>query len=222
MEDLPGTSKPSDPIPREAAVQNPPALYSPSPKNIFQRRVTALFAASFAAFSFTTWLLTRTQIAGSESRDAATAEGVVRMQLDAMAQGELQIAYAQFSPQYREEVPYETFQQIATTHGQMFRRTRSRSRMSKIFIARRNASAHHVGGRPTLRGTLRHRADRRPLVDRRHALARRRDAARTHFLVGGRVHLAPVLAVGVASDRGFASTFVPPRARPIDSARRAA
>lgn len=121
MEDLPGTSKPSDPIPREAAVQNPPALYSPSPKNIFQRRVTALFAASFAAFSFTTWLLTRTQIAGSESRDAATAEGVVRMQLDAMAQGELQIAYAQFSPQYREEVPYETFQQIATTHGQMFR-----------------------------------------------------------------------------------------------------
>ena len=90
-------------------------------KNTFQRRVTALFAASFAAFSFTTWLLTRTQIGGGESRDAGTAEGVVRMQLNALAQGELQIAYGQFSPQYREEVPFATFQQIVSTHGEMFR-----------------------------------------------------------------------------------------------------
>lgn len=121
MEDLPGTSKSSDALRPEAAAQNPPALNSRSPKNTFQRRVTALFAASFAAFSFTTWLLTRTQVGGSESRDAGTAEGVVRMQLDALAQGEVQIAYAQFSPQYREEVPFATFQEIATTHGQMFR-----------------------------------------------------------------------------------------------------
>lgn len=121
MEDLPGTSKPWDPIPPEAAAQKLPARHNSSSKNIFQRRVTALFAASFAAFSFTTWLLTRTQIGGGESRDAGTAEGVVRMQLDALAQGELQIAYGQFSPQYREEVPYATFQEIATMHGQMFR-----------------------------------------------------------------------------------------------------
>jgi hypothetical protein len=94
---------------------------NPAPKHIFQRRVTILFATTFAVFSFTTWLLTRTQIAGSESRDATTAEGVVRMQLDALAQGELQIAYAQFSPQYREEVPFAAFQQIATTHNKMFR-----------------------------------------------------------------------------------------------------
>jgi Domain of unknown function (DUF4864) len=94
---------------------------NPAPKNIFQRRATILFATTFAAFSFTTWLLTRTQIAGNESHDASTPEGVIRMQLDALAQGQLQIAYAQFSPQYREEVPFAAFQQIATTHTQMFR-----------------------------------------------------------------------------------------------------
>jgi Domain of unknown function (DUF4864) len=93
----------------------------PAPTNIFQRRVTILFATTFAAFSFTTWLLTRTQISSNESHDASTSEGVVRMQLDALAQGELQIAYAQFSPQYRGEVPFAAFQQIATTHSQMFR-----------------------------------------------------------------------------------------------------
>jgi len=94
---------------------------NPAAKNIFQRRATILFATTFAAFSFTTWLLTRTQISSNDSHDASTPEGVVRIQLDALAQGELQIAYAQFSPQYREEVPYATFQQIATTHDQMFR-----------------------------------------------------------------------------------------------------
>ena len=93
----------------------------PAPQNIFQRRATILFATTFAAFSFTTWLLTRTQIGGSESRDAGTAEGVVRMQLNALAQGELQIAYGQFSPKYREEIPFAAFQQVVTTHGEMFR-----------------------------------------------------------------------------------------------------
>jgi len=93
----------------------------PAPKNIFQHRATILFATTFAAFSFTTWLLTRTQIGNNEAHDASTPEGVIRMQLDALAQGEPQIAYAQFSPQYREEVPYATFQQIVTTHNQMFR-----------------------------------------------------------------------------------------------------
>ena len=94
---------------------------NPAPKNIFERRATILFATTFAAFSFTTWLLTRTQISSNDSHDASTPEGVVRIQLDALAQGELQIAYAQFSSQYRDEVPFAAFQQIATTHSQMFR-----------------------------------------------------------------------------------------------------
>src|SRR5580658_10270518 len=65
---------------------------NPAAKNIFQRRATILFAATFVAFSFTTWLLTRTQIGSNESHEASTPEGVIRMQLDALAQGELQIA----------------------------------------------------------------------------------------------------------------------------------
>ena len=92
-----------------------------APQNIFQRRATILFATTFAAFSFTTWLLTRTQIGNSESHNASTPEGVVRMQLDALAQSELQVAYAQFSPQYREEVSFAAFQQTITMHNQMFR-----------------------------------------------------------------------------------------------------
>jgi hypothetical protein len=127
---------------------------NPAAKNIFQRRATILFAATFVAFSFTTWLLTRTQIESNESHDTSTPEGVIRMQLDALAQGELQIAYAQFSPQYREEVPYVAFQQIATTHSQMFRAnaiaieeiTKSSSR-DEMRIRIRSADGQHYVAR---------------------------------------------------------------------------
>ena len=85
------------------------------------RRITALFASSFAAFSLTTWLLTRTNIGGDSGHDASTSEGVVRMQLDALAQSEPQIAYGLFSPQYRAEVSFAAFQQVISTHGGMFR-----------------------------------------------------------------------------------------------------
>ena len=85
------------------------------------RRISALFASSFAAFSLTTWLLTKTNIGGDAARDASTPEGVVRMQLDALAQSEPQIAYGLFSPQYRAEVPFAAFQEIVRAHGGMFR-----------------------------------------------------------------------------------------------------
>jgi len=85
------------------------------------RRISALFASSFAAFSLTTWLLTKTNIGGDAARDASTPEGVVRMQLDALAQSEPQIAYGLFSPQYRAEVPFAAFEEIVRAHGGMFR-----------------------------------------------------------------------------------------------------
>lgn len=86
----------------------------------FQRRVAILFASGFAAFSFTTWLLTRTNI-GDAGRDATTPEGVVRMQLDALGRGEAQSAYGLFSPQYRAEVSFEAFQHVIVVHNEMFR-----------------------------------------------------------------------------------------------------
>ncbi len=88
---------------------------------VFHRRITALFASGFVAFSLTTWLLTRTNFGGDASRDASTAEGVVRMQLDALAKGETQVAYGLFSPRYRAEVSSEEFQRVVATHGEMFR-----------------------------------------------------------------------------------------------------
>jgi hypothetical protein len=89
-------------------------------RNRFQRRVALLFASSFAAFSLTTWLLTRTNIGSDAAHDASTPQGVVRMQLDALAQSELQVAYGLFSPQYRAEVSLEAFQRVISTHGEMF------------------------------------------------------------------------------------------------------
>ena len=86
-----------------------------------RQRITALFASSFAAFSLTTWLLTKTNIGGDAGHNASTPEGVVRMQLDALAQSEPQIAYGLFSPRYRAEVPFAAFEEIVKAHGGMFR-----------------------------------------------------------------------------------------------------
>ena len=197
----------------------------PAAKNTFQHRVTILFAATFAAFSFTTWLLTRTQIGNNVSHDANTPEGVIRLQLDALAQGQLQIAYAQFSPQYRDDVPYATFQQITTTHGQMFRantiaiedieksplrdemRVRITSADGQHYVAR--YATVLIDGRWWI-DAMRWRTDETPP-----------ERVFTNS-VGERVHLAPGLALGVGLDLNFARTFVPPRAHPIDTARRAA
>jgi len=88
---------------------------------VSRKRITALFASSFAAFSLTTWLLTKTNIGGDAGHDASTPEGVVRMQLDALAQGEAQMAYGLFSPRYRAEVPFAAFEEIVKAHGGMFR-----------------------------------------------------------------------------------------------------
>lgn len=109
----PGRPEAATPIftaPREAAR-----------KNIFHRRVTALFASTFAAFSLTTWFLTRTNFSGDAAHDSSTPEGVVRLQLDALSQSEPEIAYGLFSPQYRAEVSFEAFERVVSTHGGMFR-----------------------------------------------------------------------------------------------------
>jgi len=88
---------------------------------VSRRRITALFASSFVAFSLTTWLLTRANFGGDGARDASTPEGAVRMQLDALARGEAPVAYALFSPRYRAEVAPEAFREVVATHGEMFR-----------------------------------------------------------------------------------------------------
>jgi Domain of unknown function (DUF4864) len=87
---------------------------------LLPRRIVLLFASSFAAFSLTTWFLARMNNGTDEPQDAGTAEGVVREQLDALARGETRVAYALFSPRYRNEISFEAFDTMVREHGAMF------------------------------------------------------------------------------------------------------
>jgi hypothetical protein len=98
-----------------------PQISERSSLHLFRRRLAILFASSLIAFSLTAWLLVRVKLQASEPNDASTAEGVVRAQLDALAQGELQVAYSMFSPRYRNEMPFDTFARGVNAHGGMFR-----------------------------------------------------------------------------------------------------
>ena len=100
------------------------------------RRLVLLFASSFAAFSLTTWFLARMINAPGEPQVAGTAEGVVREQLDALAQGETRVAYAMFSPRYRNEISFEAFDTIVREHGSMFRASSIRKESERGSLAR--------------------------------------------------------------------------------------
>jgi len=99
----------------------PPPISERSARHLLPRRLVILFATSLMAFSLTAWLLVRVKLNDGEPHDASTAEGVVRAQLDALAQGELQVAYSMFSPRYRNEMPFDTFAHVVNAHGGMFR-----------------------------------------------------------------------------------------------------
>ena len=92
-----------------------------SARQVLPRRLAILFASSLVAFSLTAWLLVRVKLNADDPHDASTAEGVVRAQLDALAQGELQVAYSMFSPRYRSEIPFDAFAHVVNAHGGMFR-----------------------------------------------------------------------------------------------------
>src|SRR5712692_6387722 len=94
------------------------------PRRNLRRRLLALLAAGGVAFALTTWTLVRVEepLGPMDTRrDAAGPESVVRAQLDALARGELRSAYAFFSARYREQVPFEAYHLLVSTHPQMFR-----------------------------------------------------------------------------------------------------
>lgn len=123
--DEPDSTNPQSAGAPPAATFSPPTLRGrPRHANSFlPRRLAVLFAASFAAFSLTTWFLARMNTVADMPRDANTAEGVIRQQLDALTQGETRVAYALFSPRYRSEVPFDNFEAAVRAHGAMFRAT---------------------------------------------------------------------------------------------------
>jgi hypothetical protein len=100
------------------------------------RRLALLFASSFVAFSLTTWFLARTNNIADVPHAANTAEGVIRQQFEAVSQGEMRVAYALFSPRYRSEVPFETFEETVRAHGAIFRATSVRKESEIETVAR--------------------------------------------------------------------------------------
>ena len=123
--DEPDSPDPQAPGASAAPNASAPAL-SPHPRNPnprLPRKIAALFASSFVAFTLTTWFLSRVSNPADTPGSASTAEGVIREQLDALAQGKTRVAYAFFSPRYRSDVPFETFEAMVRAHGDMFRTT---------------------------------------------------------------------------------------------------
>jgi hypothetical protein len=117
---------------------SPPSFHErPRAANPFlPRRLAVLFASSFVAFSLTTWFLARKNNIADVPRAANTAEAVIRQQFEAVSQGELRVAYALFSPRYRSEVPFETFEETVRAHGAIFRATSVRKESEIETVAR--------------------------------------------------------------------------------------
>jgi hypothetical protein len=117
---------------------SPPAFHEhPRVTNpLLPRRLAMLFASSFVAFSLTTWFLARTNNTADVPHAANTAEGVIRQQFEAVSQGEMRVAYALFSPRYRSEVPFETFEETVRAHGAIFRATSVRKESEIETVAR--------------------------------------------------------------------------------------
>jgi hypothetical protein len=137
MGELDSTNPPSSREP--AATQFSPPAFHGRPRAVnplLPRRLAILFASSFVAFSLTTWFLARPNNIADAPHAANTAEGVIRQQFEAVSQGEMRVAYALFSPRYRSEVPFETFEETVRAHGAIFRATSVRKE-SEIETAAR-------------------------------------------------------------------------------------
>ncbi|MFZ0738807.1 MAG: DUF4864 domain-containing protein [Candidatus Acidiferrales bacterium] len=122
MDDSPSTNPSPSGDPQketDSSLVRPPDLRAAP--DFLRRRIAILFVSGLAAFSLTAWFLVHLDVAKETPNDASTAEGVVRAQLDALAQGELSIAYSLFTPRYRNEVPFESFEHLVEMHGAMFR-----------------------------------------------------------------------------------------------------
>ncbi len=119
--DNPASPSPGRP---EAAAPIFTAPREASRKNIFHRRVTALFASTFAAFSLTTWLLTRTNFSGDAAHDVEHARrrsaAATRRAGAERAANCLRAFFAAVS----RRSSFAAFERMVSTHGGMFRATR--------------------------------------------------------------------------------------------------
>jgi hypothetical protein len=99
----------------------PPAVHHEdleSRRRSFRRNLALLLYFSLAAFILTTWILVRV-----DSPFGAFSTGpqdVARAQLRALDRGELRPAYEMFSVRYRQQVSYDVWHELVSTHWRMF------------------------------------------------------------------------------------------------------
>ncbi len=102
---------------------------TPSPQEAARRRrllwrLRLLLAGSLATFTLVTWIFARSDGAiGFLSIDPGPSV-TVRRHFEALNRGELRAAYGLFSEHYREDVPFQMYHDLVSSHWQMFRTRR--------------------------------------------------------------------------------------------------
>lgn len=134
---------PSDRPPHEPISAPLPYTARAAASRLFPRKLALLFASSFIAFSITTWYLARMNNAPEMAKGAGSAESVVRLQLSALAAGESRVAYGVFTPRYRSELSFESFDAQVREHPEMFR-TAAIQKENEIASAARSEITLHL------------------------------------------------------------------------------
>jgi hypothetical protein len=84
------------------------------------RRLRWVVVAGVLSFTVVSWMLVRSMGRGEVAPRGSDAAAVVRVELGALASGDLQSAYDQLSERYRKEVSFEAYHQLVITHRRAF------------------------------------------------------------------------------------------------------
>ena len=91
-----------------------------SDRQQFMRRLRWLLIAGISSFVLVIWILARTTGSGEFIARGSDPISVVRAELDSLANGDLQSAYAQLSERYRKQVSFEDYHALVASHRRMF------------------------------------------------------------------------------------------------------
>ena len=124
------------------------------------RRLRWVLVTGVASFLLVSWMLVRTLHQGSVVTRGADPAAVVRVELGALASGDLQSAYDQLSVRYRKEVSFEAYHQLVMMHRRVFqtrqyRVTHIEEQSGKTFLEAQltSATGQHYLARFTLVNT---------------------------------------------------------------------
>jgi hypothetical protein len=89
-----------------------------SRRRSFRHNLQILLSLTLAAFTLTAWILVR--VDSPFGLFSTGPQEVARAQLRALDRGELRPAYDMFSPRYRQQVSFDVWHELITTHWRMF------------------------------------------------------------------------------------------------------